>query len=276
MDWVRLYHDMPTDPKWRVIAKKADQRIGDVIAVFMFVLTNASSNTVKRGETQGLVAEDIAAAIDLEEASVTAILGAMEGKVLKNGILLGWEKRNPKREDSSTERVKKHRETQRNALERPDKTRKDEIRIEESNIASLATLSAKPPRRASTTIPGNFPDPEAISAACDYWDSRDRNDLTVTAQDEVGRFRAHHTSHGKRMADWGQAWVTWYSNAIKFNRKPDNGNRSNKPSAHDKFLSASKSLIGDFLGPSESCDDSGFADQTGRPLLPARLHGGDG
>ena len=120
MEWVRLYHDMPSDPKWRVIAKKSGQRIGDVIAVYAFMLTNASGNAVKRGVTQGFVSEDVAAAIDLEEAGVTAILDAMEGKVVKSGQLLGWEKRNPKREDSSYDRVKKHRETQRNAVKRQE------------------------------------------------------------------------------------------------------------------------------------------------------------
>jgi len=44
----------------------------------------------------------------------------MEGKVIKNGALQGWEKRNPIKEDNSTERVKRWRETQRNALKRPE------------------------------------------------------------------------------------------------------------------------------------------------------------
>ncbi len=120
MDWVRLYHETPTDPKWRVIAKRSAQRIGDVIAVWNFVLCNASSNTEKRGETHNLVTEDIAAALDLNDADVVAILAAMEGKTIKDGTLLAWEKRNPKREDNSTERVKRWRETHRNAEKRPE------------------------------------------------------------------------------------------------------------------------------------------------------------
>ena len=123
--WVRLWHDMPTDPKWRVIARRAGQRIGDVIAVFNFVMVNASANANERGRTQNLFADDIAAALDMEEADISAILDAMKGKVLcKDGYLLGWEKRQPKREDSSAERAKKWREerkrTQANATERPD------------------------------------------------------------------------------------------------------------------------------------------------------------
>lgn len=217
MEWVRLYHDMPADPKWRVIAKKAGQRIGDVIAVYVFMLTNASSNTEKRGVTHNLVTEDIAAAIDLGEADVGAILGAMEGKVVRNGELLGWEKRNPKREDSSTDRVRKHRETQRNAEKRPDKSRTEEDTDKKKDSAA----SQPPPRSArkvTSTIPDGFPHQSAKDAALGYWAGRGRMDLLV--DDEAEKFRSHHISHGNRMADWDQAWVTWYSKAISFNRAP--------------------------------------------------------
>lgn len=123
--WVRLWHDMPTDPKWRTIARKSGQRVGDVIAVFNFVLVNAAANASERGRTHNLFAEDIGAALDLDEADIQAILDAMKGKVLDgDGRLLGWEKRQPKREDSSAERAKAWREerkrTQANADERPD------------------------------------------------------------------------------------------------------------------------------------------------------------
>lgn len=124
-DWVRLWHDMPTDPKWRVIARKSGQRIGDVIAVFNFVMVNASANASERGRTHNLFAEDIGAALDLSEADVQSILDAMKGKVIcSDGSLLGWEKRQPKREDNSAARAKAWREerkrTQENANELPE------------------------------------------------------------------------------------------------------------------------------------------------------------
>lgn len=119
-EWVRLWHDMPTDPKWRVIARKSGKSIPLVISVFNFVLVNASCNTMKRGETHNLVAEDIAAALDVLESDVETILESMQGKVLDGIRLTGWEKRQPFRDDNSTSRVKRWRETQRNASKRPD------------------------------------------------------------------------------------------------------------------------------------------------------------
>jgi hypothetical protein len=59
---------------------------------------------------------------------VDAVLEAMQGRVLDSGKLTGWEKRQTNREDSSTERVKKWRETKvkRNATQsnatKPDVT----------------------------------------------------------------------------------------------------------------------------------------------------------
>lgn len=112
-DWVRLWHDMPTDPKWRTIARKSGQRVGDVIAVFNFLMVNASSNAVKRGTLCGFDIEDVATALDLSDADVQAIINAMQGKVLDGDELTGWERRQPKREDNSSGRVKAYRERKR-------------------------------------------------------------------------------------------------------------------------------------------------------------------
>lgn len=120
-DWVRLWHDMPTDPKWRVIARKSGQPLPCVIALFNLILVNASANGDERGTLHNFDSEDAAAALDMETEAVDAILTAMQGKVLDGARLSGWEKRQPKREDNSADRVKAYRERQRtqaNAEER--------------------------------------------------------------------------------------------------------------------------------------------------------------
>jgi hypothetical protein len=92
--WVRLWHDMPTDPKWRTIARKSNQRVGDVIAVFNFIMVNASENALERGRTHRLDKED-------------------------GDALMGWAKRQPKREDfGASKRKAEWKERQRNAMER--------------------------------------------------------------------------------------------------------------------------------------------------------------
>jgi hypothetical protein len=122
---------MPTDPKWRTIARKSGQRVGDVIAVFNFIMVSASANASERGTIgDGFDYEDVATALDLDDAAVKAIVSAMQGKVLDGLKLCGWEKRQPKREDSSAERAKAWREerkrTQANASELPETDTEEE------------------------------------------------------------------------------------------------------------------------------------------------------
>lgn len=123
MNWVRLWQDMPTDPKWRVVAKRSGRPLSEVLAVFVHMLTNAGANATERGVLERWCHDDIAAALDIEPEHVEAIYDAMQGKTLQGDALTGWEKRQPKREDGSAERAKAWRErnrTQANAEKRPD------------------------------------------------------------------------------------------------------------------------------------------------------------
>jgi len=145
-DWVRLWHDMPTDPKWRTIAKKSGQRIGDVIAVFNFMMVNASANSKQRGAMKSFDIEDVASALDLEETDVKAILSAMQGKVLDGDKLSGWERRQPKRDDDSTSRVAAYRERQAS-----EKQKADELKIDDVTPCNALVTQCNAPETESET-----------------------------------------------------------------------------------------------------------------------------
>lgn len=116
MDWVRLWKDMPTDPKWRVIARRSGRPLPEVLAVFVFMMTNAGDNNDERGKLSGWDDEDVGAALDIDGEHVAAIREAMQGKTLDGDKLSGWDKRQPKREDDSVERVKKWRDNKNKEL----------------------------------------------------------------------------------------------------------------------------------------------------------------
>jgi len=99
-DWLRLWHDMPNDPKWRTIARNSGQPITLVISVYIHLLVDASRN-VTRGHVD-VTLEDIASALDVTESEVTAVIDAMNGRVIEDGYLTGWEKRQPKKEDAGS------------------------------------------------------------------------------------------------------------------------------------------------------------------------------
>lgn len=144
--WVRLWHDMPTDPKWRVVARKSGQPLPCVIAVFTMMLTNAGGNADERGCLMGWDDEDAAAALDIDALTVAAIRDAMQGKVLEGERLTGWERRQPKREDAGVGlRVARHRETKANAVKRdvtqcnaPDADADAEVDAEKKDITANA------------------------------------------------------------------------------------------------------------------------------------------
>lgn len=121
--WVRLWSGMTTDPKWQTVARKSGQPRCLVIALFTHLMLEAN-DAENRGSLADVDIEDVASALDCDEEAVVAILNAMEGRVIEEGRLSGWDRRQPVREDSgsaqtgalsSTERSRLHREKKRNA-----------------------------------------------------------------------------------------------------------------------------------------------------------------
>ena len=99
--WLRLWHDMPTDSKWRTIARHAKQSISVVQAVWVQLLVSASQSD-QRGSFS-ILPEDIASALDEEDGAVEAVIAAMQGRVLDGNRLTGWERRQPSKEDGASE-----------------------------------------------------------------------------------------------------------------------------------------------------------------------------
>ncbi|WP_261424382.1 DnaT-like ssDNA-binding domain-containing protein [Serratia proteamaculans] len=122
--WLRLWHDMPNDPKWRTVARLSGQPIALVQATYVHLLVSASQS-VTRGHAD-VTAEDLASALDVTDRDIALILDAMQGRVLEGTCLSGWDKRQVKRDDSgnpetgamsAAERKRAQRERQRLAKE---------------------------------------------------------------------------------------------------------------------------------------------------------------
>ena len=172
--WLRLWHEMPADPKWRTIARASKQRIGDVMAVYLHLLV-AGSTAPERGRTHSFNCEDVASALDLDTADVASIIEAMQTRVLDGDRLKGWDKRQPTREDGSAERARAWREDQKakkaaegqgkNADERgrtqPERDRtqdKEEKRENKKDSSSLRSEESAPPSRKRAPSPPALPE----------------------------------------------------------------------------------------------------------------------
>lgn len=228
--WLRLWHDMPTDPKFRVIARRSGRPLTEVLSVFVLMLTNASANATERGTLNGWNDEDIAAALDMEPEHVTAICDAMQGKTLDGDRLQGWEKRQPKREDGSSERAKAWRERNRTQPNAPRTLRREEIREDiEVSVNPLLSPLAKPKSEPKTDSKRGARLP-ADWALPDEWRSWAQinfapDDAAITLEAE--RFRdfwiAKPGQAGCKL-DWQATWRNWCRNskapATRVNRPP--------------------------------------------------------
>lgn len=101
--WLRLWHDMPNDPKWRTISRISGQPIALVISLYVHLLVDASRN-VTRGHVD-VTTEDLASALDVTERDIESVLSAMQGRVLDGNRLSGWDGRQVKREDDGNEKT---------------------------------------------------------------------------------------------------------------------------------------------------------------------------
>lgn len=229
--WLRLWHDMPTDPKWRTIARVSGQRISDVIAVYLHLLVDASRN-VTRGHVT-VTAEDIASAIDVTEDVVTSILEAMQGRVIDGAVLTGWSARQPKREDagdsesgtkSAVQRKREQRAREKEALENDGRslvtkksrkvtldkdTEERKKGLTEPPIDGSVPPAAPPQSSQGKRIEEGWKLPKA-------WGEWALSELPGLTADDVRReaekFYDHwHAKPGKdgRKTDWAATWRNW-------------------------------------------------------------------
>lgn len=92
MQWLRLYHDTPNNPKLRFVSVDSKQPMSAVLSVWMWMLVNASESS-QRGTLEKWRDDLYAAALDLEEEAVTAIRQSMQSVMLDGDRLIEWDKR---------------------------------------------------------------------------------------------------------------------------------------------------------------------------------------
>jgi len=153
LSWFRSWHGAPMDNKYMVIATKANVKVG-VVSAIMWALLDYASQNQERGSVDGFDTETYAAFTGFDEKEIIAVMEAMTAKgIITDGRLSNWEKRQPKREDDSRERVTRFRELKRDVTQgnAPEERRGEEIKKEDAEV------NAPPPH------PSDDPDLDGIS-----------------------------------------------------------------------------------------------------------------
>src|SRR3546814_10193075 len=121
-DWFRSWAGAPSDAKWGVVAAEVGCKPIEVAGLVWALLDYASQHE-ERGSIKGFPVRVFAHTSGLNADLIKLILAELSADdigVLSGDRFKSWEKRQPKREDSSAERAKDWRErkrTQRNAPE---------------------------------------------------------------------------------------------------------------------------------------------------------------
>jgi hypothetical protein len=224
MDWFRWWHGTVTDPKFQWVSRRCGFPLSSVLAVWACLLECASTATqcnadATRGNVATFDCNDFDVLLGFDDGTTMKILSAMIDKnLVANGRVVGWEGRQPKREDSgnpntgalsSTERSRAHREnkkreeTQRNEMQRSathGNDRLDKSREEEPKSKAVA--------RGSRLPKGWLPSDDDLDFI-----RKERPELDASSI--AGQFRDYWIAKAGKdgvKTDWPATWRNWVRN----------------------------------------------------------------
>jgi hypothetical protein len=230
--WLRLWHDMPNDPKWRTIARISGQPISLVLSVYLQLMVDASRN-VTRGHADVTV-EDMASALDVTDEQVEQIYSAMQGRVMDGNKLTGWEKRQPKREDSggiesgaksAAERKREQREREKEAQAEKEKQQCHEVSRNvtlDKDKDTDTESSKKPKQQRGSRLTAEWAPADEDIAFC----KTERPDLDPAKT--ADRFRDYWIAQpGAKgiKTDWTATWRNWVRNESRSANQPPKKNQ---------------------------------------------------
>lgn len=257
IDWFRWHHGSVTDPKFQLIAKKSGASLPDVLAVWAYLLEQASANEI-RGNCGDIDCEAVDCMFGFEDGQTEAILKAMQSRnLLIDGQVAAWDKRQPKREDeTAAERKRRQREREhelqvanfvttgasRNVTQchtdvthghdRGEERREEEKREEGSLSGKIvgAADAATPPAQKAARLADGWQLPKAWGewalAEYPHWTA---DVVRLEAQKFFDHWRAQPGKDGRK-ADWPATWRNWCRNDIcQRSHPPPHAARAPKP-----------------------------------------------
>ena len=251
IEWFRWHHGSVTDPKFQLVARRSGARLSDVLAVWAYLLEEASTADV-RGDFGDIDVESIDCLFGFDDGTTSNILSAMVARGLVAGTsVAAWEKRQPKRErdtDNSAERTRAYRARQkagdayqsdvtpRDATERQKNARGEESREDSSSLRSEESAPASRRLRATRKCPDGFEITDALRA----WATENARSVDIVR--ETDKFRDYTFKTAR--ADWDGAWRNWMRRAAENTRPPS---RASPPQS--KHAAAARAIYGESTYP---------------------------
>jgi hypothetical protein len=148
--WWRSWHGAPTDTKWPVVAAEVGCKAAEVAALVWALLDHASQ-AEPRGSIAGFNLRVYAFSSGTPAETATRIIDELRAAdigVLAGDAFTNWAKRQPRREDDSAERVRKHRDAKRGVTQgnAPDTESETDTEVSEAAASGApAETAATPP-----------------------------------------------------------------------------------------------------------------------------------
>jgi hypothetical protein len=249
MSWFRWWAGTVNDPKWRIIAARANCRPGDCLAVWAYLLEIAKDGD---GDISKHDPEECAVVLGYDHLLVETIIVAMRDKeLIADGRLTAWEKRQPKREDGSAERAKAWREHKKTENKETERTR---------------TQPNAPESDTDTDTDNKKDKAKALSKkGCrisDYWVPKD--DDWNMAVDALGQVKARHEqiqfkdywrsvpgAKGVKL-DWDATWRNWVRSAAE--------RKGHSPPKRQTYSEAANEIIQEMREHERTKDQSNRSD----------------
>jgi hypothetical protein len=160
MDWFRWYTGASSDPKFQVVARKSGQNVAAVLAVWSMLLERACE-AKDRGAVDGFDCEGADAILGLEDGAACSIVDAMKAKgLILNERVAKWDQRQPKREDSSSDRVRAYREREK------EKCNAEKRSVTQCNARLDKRREEKDKGNCLSLTPSELGNAEYISGGC--------------------------------------------------------------------------------------------------------------
>jgi hypothetical protein len=118
--WWRCYNDIARHPKWRVVARRANVPVHEVVAIVLDLLC-AASKTKRRGSLDEFKPLECAAALDIEPEHVARVYATLEDPIIgwiDQDCIVDWFERQPDIEDPTMLERKRRSRAARRAAER--------------------------------------------------------------------------------------------------------------------------------------------------------------
>ena len=216
MDWFRLYAEFATDPKVQMMSEALQRRL-----IMLFCL-QCSNGIETFHETEREAAIAFALRVSEDDLAETKDVFLRRGFINEDWTLSNWDKRQYV-SDSSTERVRKHRQAKKEAQETSEtlpqrssnaseqiQNRTDTEQKERVEACPPAAQSSPTPKATrATRLPGDWDLPQEWA---DWALSEQPSWTRDGVQRVAASFRDYWTAKAgadARKADWQATWRNW-------------------------------------------------------------------